>query len=116
MLPRKTRQCVTCEEKAKSSDGAPALKKEGLQAQSGNIYGYRTTSQNSTSIGRLKRIQHTPVEKIQQNLVPQDPQQSTDPKVVRVLETSLQLNKGSFEESLVAVQQVLWADASEVES
>eukprot|EP00439_Symbiodinium_sp_Y106_P011955 s2525_g1.t2 len=31
-----------------------------------------------------------------------------DPEVVRVLETSLQLNKGSFEESLVAVQQVLW--------
>lgn len=31
-----------------------------------------------------------------------------DPEVVRVLETSLQLNKGSFDESLVAVQQVLW--------
>ena len=56
------------------------------------------------------------MKKIQQNLVPQDPQQSADPKVVRVLETSLQLNKGSFEESLVAVQQVLWADASEAES
>ena len=44
-----------------------------------------------------------------------DTTQSADPKVVRVLETSLQLNKGSFDESLVAVQQVLWADASGVE-
>ncbi|CAE7357818.1 CaMKMT [Symbiodinium natans] len=31
-----------------------------------------------------------------------------DPEVVRVLETSLQLNHGAFDESRVAVQQVLW--------